>query len=96
MTKFPVVTIVGSMRFYERMIELAGELTCQRNIVLMPHRTYGEAGGVMLEKLHQAKMDMSVAIYVVTNSEMYVGVATAGEIEYAKNTGLAIHWDILR
>lgn len=95
-----VITICGSMRFYERMLRVAEELTASGNIVLMPFvikTAYPNAE--MLDELHREKILMSDAIFVVTASTYYttatgtyIGESTLGEIEFAQRLGKIIHY----
>jgi hypothetical protein len=96
--EFPVATICGSMRFYDRMIKVAERLTGQGTVVLMPFVTVDEASQgddfkVMLDAMHRRKIDMSSHIVVVTDPEsVYVGESTNNEIQYAATTGKRIEW----
>lgn len=86
--QYPVVTICGSMRFYDRMLIVAGELTSAGYIVLMPHVTKADTDvKLMLDAMHRAKIDMSKSIVVVSDSTEYYGISTTGEINYARDTG---------
>lgn len=97
---FPVVTICGSMKFYDRMLEVAQSHTSTGFIVLMPHDASltGIANkdatkqGRMLDEMHRAKIRMSGSIYVV-NTDGYIGESTAREIAYATELGLPIAYD---
>lgn len=94
---FPVVTICGSMRFYDQMLQVAEELTGAGTIVLMPFvyhnggvKLPGDARGEMLDRMHLAKIDLSEEIIVCTSYTGYVGESTAREIEYARSTGKTV------
>lgn len=84
-----VITICGSMRFQNEMIEVAAELETQKGLcVLQP--VYNHGGKVfsgrelqMLAVAHYKKIDISDAIYVV-NVGGYIGESVTQEIEYAK------------
>jgi hypothetical protein len=84
--KYPTVTICGSMRYYPEMLRIAGELTAEGYIVLMPFTTVQEGSQtkLMLDDMHKVKIDMSVAIYVIGSHR---GESTLSEIEYAKKQG---------
>lgn len=86
---YPVVTICGSMRYFDRMIEIAGDLTGQGFIVLMPFVKKGEGSTdiVMLDDMHKRKIDMSEAIYVVGS---HIGESTSSEMTYAGRAGKRI------
>lgn len=85
---FPVITICGSMRYFEQMLEAAKNYTQNGWIVLMPFDA-SYTGGVMsdgtkimLDKMHLAKIEMSVAILVVGSHR---GESTTREISYAES-----------
>lgn len=87
---FPVVTICGSMRYYEQMKEAAETLTAKGCVVLMPFVSK-YAGGVepdalkeMLDLMHKQKIDMSDAIVVIG---AHRGDSTIRETNYAYLTG---------
>ena len=82
-TRKEVVTICGSMRFYQDMLKIAGELTLAGVIVLMPFVT-GASGNVKvnLDILHQRKIDLSDSVLIVDGG-FYIGESTAKEISYA-------------
>src|SRR5437764_11642300 len=68
-----IVTICGSMRFYQEMLAHASKLTIEGVIVLMPF-VASETGWIksMLDELHRQKIAMSHAILVV-NPGGYIG-----------------------
>lgn len=97
---FPVITICGSMRFFERMMEIAREMTARGIVVLMPfdasltgiaNKTATEHGA-MLDAMHRAKIRLSQSVYVV-NGGGYIGESTRSEIEYATGLGLPVEYD---
>ena len=97
MKGFEVVTICGSMRYFDRMIEVANTLSAEGKIVLMPFVAVIKPEDQennplkkMLDRMHFAKIDMSSAIVVVGD---YTGFSTNREIEYAESTGKEI-WRI--
>ena len=86
-----VVTICGSMRFYDDMLTVAARETIGGAIVLMPHAVIApddQDGEVKtaLDALHRKKIDMCSRVVVVTR-DGYVGTSTAGEIAYAESIG---------
>lgn len=89
---FKVVCIVGSMRFYKGMLEVAEDLTTNGCIVLMPFvhvaREEQKTSAVkqMLDAMHRVKIDMSDAIVIVTDKAEYIGESTTREIAYARNS----------
>lgn len=87
-----IITICGSMRFYEGMLKCASELTSQGHIVLMPHDANhdDDEHKRMLDALHLAKVDMSDQVVVVTDRSVYVGDSTRREMNYAYEKGLPV------
>lgn len=82
-----VVTICGSMRFFNDMLKVASELTNQGKIVLAPftvvaEKEQGSKPKVALDELHFKKIDMSDSVIVVTR-DGYIGASTQREIEYS-------------
>lgn len=84
-----VTTICGSMRFFDKMLEIAGQLTLEDEIVLAPFvwiKADEQPTSVAkrsLDALHFAKIRMSSSIFVV-NVGGYIGESTQREILYAK------------
>src|SRR5436309_196538 len=85
-------TICGSMRFYDKMLQVAERLTIEGKIVLMPFVVKRSADGATahppevaaaLDELHKRKIDLSRSIYVVSDKTGYFGESTCGEIDYA-------------
>lgn len=100
MSRFPVVTICGSMRFYLEMIRVAERYTAQGHIVLMPFVTVHDQSNttlsdrkLMLDEMHLQKIDMSSIVIIVTNAENYTGESTRSELSYAIMTGKTIVWE---
>jgi hypothetical protein len=90
MSEFLVITLCGSMRYYDDMLKAAGELTRKRFIVIMPY-VADYVGGkdsdehkLMLDRMHREKIDLASAILVVGTHR---GESTLGEIAYAKSQG---------
>ncbi len=88
------VTISGSMRFYPAMLRLAEEYTRQGLIVLMPFavKDHVQERDAALDLLHNAKIDRSTRVTVVTNRDRYFGESTLKEIEYASRRGKMIQY----
>jgi hypothetical protein len=89
--KFPTITICGSMRYFNRMLIAANDLTEQGWIVHMPLVAHippeeqdNNSTKQMLDEMHFAKIDLSSAIYVVGE---YRGHSTTREILHARETG---------
>lgn len=96
--EFPVITICGSMRFYEIMLRAASELTGRGYIVIMPH-VADYVGGKsaddkkrMLDIMHRRKIDMSASILVVTDETGYYGESTNNEIAYAASNAKTVEF----
>lgn len=99
--EFKVVTICGSMRFYDRMIKVAEHYTAAGSVVLMPFVTIAadeqadSDAKAMLDRMHRQKIDMADAIVVVTDPETrYVGESTRGEIDYAEAEQKPVLWQL--
>ena len=82
-----VVTICGSMKFKDKMMEVARDLEIKNKYVVIQcvysNDKFNEEEQVLLADLHYKKIDISDAIYVV-NVDGYIGTSTKKEIEYAK------------
>lgn len=97
--EFQVVTICGSMRFYDRMIKVAEYYTAAGSVVLMPFVTIAADEQAdsdvksMLDRMHRQKIDMADVIIVVTDPETrYVGESTRSEMAYAEATRKTVLW----
>lgn len=98
--EYPVITICGSMRYLDQMLEEANRLSERGFIVLMPFVAYikpGEQEGnpvkEMLDNMHFAKIDMSHGIYVV-DVDNYIGESTTNEIKYAMGHGKSVNFRV--
>lgn len=93
LNKFPVITICGSLRYWEDMLQLAQHLTTEGCIVLMPFIADYQGGAKadptkrMLDRMHLAKIDMADEVYIVGN---HIGESTQAELDYATQQGKAI------
>lgn len=88
--KIKVVTICGSMKFQKEMKEIANKLELKNGFCVI-QCTYGlsapnENDKRQLAFLHEKKIDISDAIYVV-NINGYIGESVKQEIAYAKSHG---------
>ena len=87
-----IVTICGSMKCKNIMLEKALELQLKNKyVVLQPvygldNYNYSDLDKKVLSELHFKRIDISDAIYVV-NVDGYIGESTRNEIEYAKKLG---------
>ena len=94
LTKLKVITICGSMKFYEKMKEKELDLIAQGYTVLMPVMTDAEVTDQTLKlfkNTHLKKISMSNCIFVV-NQDGYIGKDTAEEIEFASHIGIRIYF----
>lgn len=90
-----IACICGSRRFEQRQLELARQLTIDGKIVVMPNvfqRDLDEETKANLNLLHLDKVDLADEVWVVTDSDGYVGTSTAREIRHARRKGKALHW----
>lgn len=85
-----IVTICGSMRFKDKMLEISKELEIENKYVVIQciysNDKFTEKEQQILSDLHYNKIKISDAIYVV-NVNGYIGNSTGKEIEYAKRLG---------
>lgn len=83
-----IVTICGSMKFKDKMMEVAKELEIKNNYVVIQciysNDKFSDEEQKNLADLHYNKI--SDAIYVI-NVNGYIGNQTSKEIEYAKKLG---------
>jgi len=99
MKKPEIITICGSGRFLKEMHEVEERETLKGNIILMIGVNTKDVARTeelakykpMLDRLHQRKIDISDAIFVV-NVNGYIGESTANEIIYAKKRKKKIYW----
>ena len=85
-----IVTICGSMKFKDKMMEIAKELEINNRYVVIQcvysNDKFSENEQQILATLHYNKIELSDAIYVI-NVNGYIGSSTSKEIEYAKKLG---------
>lgn len=90
-----VVTICGSMRFWNEIQEACERLELENGYVVLgvtpivSGRELSENDRELLSELHRKKIDLSDAIFVV-NVGGYIGESVKSEIEYAKANGKEI------
>ena len=83
-----IITICGSMKFQEQMIEVAKRLELEEQYIVIQcvyydkNRILTSQEMNVLSELHYRKIEISDAIYVV-NAGGYIGESTRKEIEYA-------------
>ena len=85
-----IVTICGSMRFKDKMMEISKELEIKNKYVVIQciysNDKFSDEEQKNLADLHYNKIKISDAIYVI-NVNGYIGNQTSKEIEYAKKLG---------
>ena len=87
--KCKIITICGSLKFKDEMIQVAIQMELEGNVVLTPlfpisnENILTEDEICLLSKIHKEKIKISDAIMVI-NVNRYIGESTRSEIEYAK------------
>jgi len=93
-----IITICGSLKYIQEMLEIAERIELQGNCVLAPiypaprrssKEDYTEEEHRMLDTMHKEKIKLSDAILVV-NVNHYIGSSTKSEIAFAKSLGKEI------
>lgn len=89
-----VITICGSLKFKDQMLQISEQLTLEGTCVLTPvfsivKSPLTEEEIRNLKEAHFKRIELSDAIYVV-NVDNYIGTSTANEIEHAKELGKEI------
>lgn len=92
--KRKVLTLCGSIRFMEKILEVHEELELQGYVVIgivqhVREEPYTLEEEELLDVIHKIKIDIADGIYVV-NVDGYIGSSTRSEIEYAKEKGKEI------
>lgn len=88
------VTIIGSMRFWNDMVETAKELSMAGYCVLSPYPIDEDKVKECIDALNSSirKKIMYSDIVYVLNKDGYIGESTSSEIEYAKMHGKEIRY----
>jgi hypothetical protein len=85
-----IVTICGSMKFKDKIMEVAKNLEIKNKYVVIQcvysDDKFSDEEQQILADLHYNKIEISDAIYVI-NVNGYIGSSTSKEIEYAKKLG---------
>lgn len=91
-----VITVCGSLRFREQIMQITEQMELQGNCMLSiiyptgPDKdAYTDAEAETLDAMHKEKIKLSDAILVV-DVDHYIGNSTKSEIEYAKSLGKEI------
>lgn len=86
-----VITICGSLKYKEEMLNVAAEMELQGNCVLVPifpanrgKDDFTKEELNILGQMHKEKIKLSDAILVV-NVNGYIGNSTQSEIEFAES-----------
>ena len=83
-----IITICGSLKYFNEMISISKKLKLEGNIVLTPvfdkNKSYSKEEIDLLGKVHKEKIKLSDAIFVV-NIDNYIGDSTKSEIDLAKS-----------
>lgn len=87
-----IITVCGSMKFINEMMDIAMKMELEGNCLLLPifssTRTkkddFTDEEILILDKMHRERIKLSDAILVV-NVNGYIGSSTKGEIEFAKS-----------
>ena len=87
-----IITICGSMKFIQEMMEISEKVELQGNVVLIPiynpskpnKDSYTPEQILVLDKMHRERIKLADAILVV-NVNGYIGSSTKNEIEFAKS-----------
>ena len=85
MDKRKVVTICGSIKFWDKMQEINEKLALENGYIVIgltprvTNRNFTKQDKELLGKLHKQKIDLSDAIFVV-NINGYIGESTREEI----------------
>ena len=85
-----IITVCGSYKFKDEMIQITEKMTLMGNCMLTPNEltrhgkdAYTKDEALMIDKMHKEKIKLSDAILVV-NVNGYIGNSTNSEIEYDK------------
>ena len=87
-----IITVCGSMKFINEMMDIAEKLELEGNCLLMPlfnsnrpnKDSYTEEEGKILDQMHKERIKLADAIIVV-NKDNYIGSSTSKEIEFVKS-----------
>lgn len=83
-----VITICGSLKFKDKIMEISEKLALQNNCILSivypVKENISDNELFILSEMHKIRIKMSDAIFVV-NVNGYIGDGVKSEIEYAKS-----------
>ena len=92
-----VVTLCGSMRFQNEMMEIAEKLAREGECVLTPVYMVTKDCEISEEEVKRLKLEQFKRIELanevfVVNVDEYVGESTMAEIEFAERNGKRVRW----
>ena len=92
-----VVTLCGSMRFQNEMMEIAEKLAREGECVLTPVYMVMKDCEISEEEVKRLKLEQFNRIELadevfVVNFDGYVGESTMAEIEFAERNGKRVRW----
>lgn len=92
-----VVTLCGSMRFQNEMMEIAEKLAREGECVLTPVYMVTKDCEISEEEVKRLKLEQFKRIELaneifVVNVDGYVGESTMAEIEFAERNGKRVRW----
>ncbi len=87
-----IITVCGSLKFVNEMMEITEKMELQGNCMLVPiynsnkpsKDAFTEEEGRILDDMHKERIKLADAILVV-NVGGYIGNSTKSEIEFAKS-----------
>ena len=87
-----IITVCGSLRFVNEMMEITEKMELHGNCMLVPiynpnkasKDDFTEEEGLILDKMHKERIKLADAILVI-NVNGYIGSSTKSEIEFAKS-----------
>ena len=98
MSKYKIITLIGSTKFKDDFIKVKEQLTLQGFIVLSlgvfsqyDNIKLSEDQLNMLADIQNKKIEMADEIFVI-NKNGYIGTSTKSEIEYALNTNKKVNY----
>ena len=98
MSKYKIITLIGSTKFKDDFIKVKEQLTLQGFIVLSlgvfsqyDNIKLSEDQLNMLADIQNKKIEMADEIFVI-NKNGYIGNSTKTEIEFAKSLGKKINY----
>lgn len=90
-----IVTLIGSMRFWDDILNTADKLEKEGIAVLIPYKSKEEVITPnlkdKLDKTIRLKIDVSNEVLVI-NINDYIGKSVSSEIEYAKSKGIPVKY----